>query len=648
LNINGLIHYQRSFEEISQKTFDSEFLFSGGYVRQSGFGSSSGSFSGFFIALNNNLGHVKSITNLKKIDCYPSLDYFKNELCGSIQSDLRIGVWYNESEKTFFLFRDSFGTIPLFYIHVPGIFFAFSTTIAHILSHKLVKDYLHFDLSKLTSYASWSHPDVNTDASSTFFKQIKSCLPGHLISVNSSAVKSTPNTPFNPHKWAHLKALEDAGSLVRESLKKSVSNFAMGAELVGSHLSGGLDSSSVSSVFKHLYPDKPLHTFHISANNYESDESYYSTLVASDIKSIHHEVNQPLEDLKAIELSTKLYCQPESSYVSPASNHKIISQARSFGCDVLMNGHGGDSVIGNGMELLEQSFVQKNWTLTEDLLRKRTNYTTLSTQYPGWDAFSHKKKYHLVLQNFLYRRIPFFRALPAHEMFRLYNEVSKSLGISYWYFIKRASTNLLLRTFNRGARSESTVLKDDILQSKYFRSEEQNFPMSLRGNLPSQYQEVFEDVFNPHMVRAQENFFMLSNFFGISNRSPLMTAELFEICLAIPDIVKYGDGIGRAHFREAMKNILVEEVRTRGTKSSISSPDGVEMTLRLLSQAQHYIHDVDHVWEYIDRQKFADQVKILKNEKIPGALKTSTFFHITRTVSLSVWLEWWKKSHAPT
>jgi hypothetical protein len=46
----------------------------------------------------------------------------------------------------------------------------------------------------------------------------------------------------------------------------------------------------------------------------------------------------------------------------------------------------------------------------------------------------------------------------------------------------------------------------------------------------------------------------------------------------------------------------------------------------------------------VDKRKFNDEVKILKNKTIPTAQKSSTLVHITRAISLSVWLEWWRRN----
>jgi len=643
LIINGIKRYSESFENPFQNSQNSVLFFPGGHIEENGFKSACDSFSNFFLAVEYPSGEVKYSTNIQNINERPSQDYFKNVLCRSPKSNASIGIWVDEITQKFLLFRNTFGAIPLFYIHIPNILFAFSTDFANLLRCKLVRKHLSINLSKIALHMSHRHPDVKSEVLSSIFTEIKCCPPGHLLTVDSRHVSCTLHSSFNPEKWEHIKTFETAGEIIRMSLSKAVANMTMGSYVVGSHLSGGLDSSSISSMFRHLYPDRPLHTFHIAANNHHSDESFYSSLVAKDVSAIHHEIRQPLEDLSYLELSTGIYGQPESSYLSPASNLKLIGEARDLDCKVLLNGHGGDSIIGNGMELLWHSFAEKNWSLTRDLLAKRTSFSPLSTQYHKWNDFSFQKKYHLVLQNFLYGQLPAFRALPVIQLFNLYREVSSGLGISYYYFAKRASFNFLMRALRKGNRGVPTILRDELLR-EHVSSNGLSLPDLLRGDLPSKHQDMFSDVFKSYTIKGQENFFTLSNHFGVSNRSPFMNHELFEISLAIPNIVKFGNGIGRAHLREAMKNILIDEVRTRGTKSTLSSPDGEEMTLRLFYQAQHYLQDSTEVWQYVDKKKFNDEVKILKNKTIPTVQKTATLLHITRTISLSVWLEWWRRN----
>ena len=586
LRIKGIVHYRKNLKFNISNSSGSEFFFEHGYISESGFSSQPDSFYSFYIGANRRSGEVLVHTNLRPKPHFSSMQDFRIALRESSLSQLKIGIWFDENSDTCVLAREAFGTVPLFYIHIPDVLFAFATSMTDLLDKPELKDFVAVNARKVASHVAYNHLDSGTDASSTFFSNIKSCLPGHMVTASRQDLTLSTYTAFDPSKWSGMKTAAEYGDAVLGSFRKSMLRVS-GTEpmVVGSHLSGGLDSSSISSLFRHLYPTRPLHTFHIGANHTASDESGYAAQVAGHIGSIHHVVEQSTEEIRMLRLSTELYGQPETSFLSPASNLHTIGQARDFGCDILLNGHGGDSIIGNGLDLLEQSFKEKNWALTGELLRKRVSYAGLALLYPKWNKLSFRQKYHLILQNFLYTRLAAFRSLPASELFQLFREVSSELNISYFYFAKRASKSFLLRMFGENFHRQSSLAREEYT-AESGHATEPNFPKSLLGDLPAEYQDLFEEVFHPQVMRGQEQFFALSDHFGLSNRSPYLDKEMFELCLAVPHSIKFGDGIGRAHLRDAMKGILLEEIRCRGTKSSLSSPDGENMTIRLLDQGR--------------------------------------------------------------
>ena len=646
--IEGFVNYQTVLDKSYSKKQSGNFLcFSNAYFSEEQFLNRK-SHIDFFLGGIDRYQTTKCLTNIELNDTISS-KFLSEILSENTKDKPKIGVWYNETTHKTQLSRDIFGEVPFFYIHIPNQFLAFSTHFINLVTRKEVKEYLKIDLNKIISYTSDIANDPYSDISDTFFTQIKSVLPGHLLTITKDGIlSSTAYETFNLQKWAHLETKDDFSSAVRKVMIDSVSkNTDFAGQIVGSHLSGGLDSSSVSSTFKFLFPQRPLHTFHIKATNKESDESDYAASVAENIHSIHHEIAISEDDLFFLKLSTSLLGQPEPSFISPASNLNTMRLAKDTGCDILLNGHGGDSIIGSGMELFDQAFEEKNWSDLKRLLRKRIPYFISSVNYPNWGNYSSEKKYRLILQNFLYSRISSVRNMPLKKIFTLYLEVEREMGISLTYFIRRASGNFLLRLLKKNVISKPFIVKDEILGSAVKRVNETNnesHTASLLNGLPTEYKELFGDVFNEYGIHGLEQYFVIGNHYGISIRSPFLNKDLFELCMAVPDVIKFGEGKGREHLREAMKGILVENVRNRSTKITLSSPDGEEMTLRLFNQAKSYLEPDRDVWNYIDREKYAKQLTILRNRNIPYIQKSKIYFHITRTISLSVWLEWVKEN----
>ncbi|KAA0991241.1 asparagine synthase-related protein [Dyadobacter aurulentus] len=642
--VEGLVVFKDSFKDKFRfptssfdKTIKSEFFFLG--AKDIG----NDAYERFLLSSVFLSKETTSISNFLHIDVV-SFDIYNKILSGP-DNTLRLAIWYDEENHELHLARELFGTIPLYYIHIPGEFLFFSTSLSSIAHNRTLQPYLAPNVSMIVTYHRFRMDLRNSDYSRSFYSNVRNLAPGHILSVSRNSESVRPHVSFKNEKWAAYSKPDEFAEAIRDIFRQSVSASASDESmLVASHLSGGLDSSSVSTMFKHIYPARPLHTLYHRNDSKEMDESHYSRSVVEKIGSIHHEVRQSDEDFNLIQLHTSLFGEPEVSTLSPSLITSLMPYARNLGCGILLRGSAGDSVIGSGMEILENSFRGKKWAELQHYLEKRVPHFSLASNYTDWDSYSFEKQYALVLQNFLYHRFSEYRSKPVADIFALYNEVNKAMGVSKSYFLKRAFGNFLKRWLRTSVAAPQSVLRDEYLE--FSQPEETGIvlPRSLRGNLAPRYSEYFEDVFTPRAVAATEQQFVLGQYYGVKNRAPFLDKQLFEICMMVPDAIKYGSGKGREHFREAMRGLLSDEVMERSTKATLASSHGQKITLRLYEQANTFLNDSKLVWEYVDRRKFDEQVAILKNEKIPYPEKVRTWFHVTRTISLAAWLEWLAKT----
>lgn len=568
-----------------------------------------------------------------------------SDLLYRVSDDINVSAWHDEEHCETILSRDLFGSVPLFYIHVPNVFFAFSSDIKMLSSLPESKKHLSPNKEKVTAFGSRMARSFRQDASSTFFSHIECALPGHIMRVTREKVSFERLVRFNPGKWASLKSLDEFSDAIRVSFSHAVQRALRDEPTaIASHLSGGLDSSSVSSVARRSYPQAEIHTFHLSSRSPESSEQDYALAVANHIASKHHIIPQAKNDLEALLTATNLFGQPQASFLSPATHLATLQYARDLGSNVLLTGFGGDSVIGNGFELMYHSFQKRNWQQMDAALRMRIPYFPLAHQYKNWNSLSENQRYEIVLNNFLYRHLSGVRrSSSGFEAIKLYREISGAgLPISLSYCLKRWVKNNISRILGNNIPTVHTIFREDITSLQKPGSKI-HFPDAIRGDLSADFTEIFSDVFHPHVIRDQEQNFILENHFGVSSRAPFMDRELFELNLAIPDTIKYGDGIGRMHLRTAMKGILPENVRLRSSKATMSSADGEEMTMRLYEQSRDFLGANNEVWEYVDQTKFSEQIALANNPKIAASKKSNVYLHITRTISLSVWLDWLSK-----
>lgn len=570
-----------------------------------------------------------------------SVSFFLSILDEKVASaDIGVSAFFDVERKELLLSRDLFGRVPLYYAQVDNAMLVFSTSFASLCSNADVRRSGKADIHKVADYGTFLTDAEILYHGDTFLSNIKSVLPGHLLRLTFHDATITPLLVLQPSKWAHLTSLQEFGEEFRSQFLNAVEYSDKGPnQRLASHLSGGMDSSSVSTAVRFLFPDHPLVTLYNKTNTLNSDENLFASAVADAIGSEHYEIMQSEEDLQILRESILSSRQPSCAILSPSANWSLMKVAKSHGCDTIFNGRDGDSIVGSGLEIIDRSFTSGDWDLVKTLLEKRVAYYSLAGNYPRWNRYSFEQKYNIVLQKFLYRQLSrkVFQ-VSFKEFGRFFAEVSRHFKVSYSYHFRSGLQSLLNKTRKKESGQITSVLCDDILLQ---RKERTAFtPIGLLGDEEGQklHRQSLLDVFNSHAILANEQDFVLSNHLGVVSSSPFYNRGLFELCMAVPDIVKYGDGIGRAHFREGMKGLLIDKVRCRSTKTPIRS-HGQEVTLRMYEQAKDFLFDSKAVWEYVDRKKFAHQISVLTNAKIPYGQKISTWFHISKTISLAIWLE---------
>ncbi|OJV17001.1 MAG: hypothetical protein BGO21_29630 [Dyadobacter sp. 50-39] len=638
--LQGIVYYDESIK--NQIAFDNKYdnkLAGANFtVLEAGFGKNS--FYSFLLGIQKkNLSEPECLSNIKLK--HSGSFYARLKTLDASGESLSVGAWIDETQQTTSLARDAFSPVPLYYLHIPGKFSIFSSSLSSITGLDLVrKDYLEPDLFQILAHLDLRKERALSHSNGTFYAHIKSVPPGHMVELSSSGASIQRYVSFNASKWSSVRTAGEIGEALFDVFRQSVDRCSLdsGGKPFASHLSGGLDSSSVSAMLRFNNPDAAIHTLHNKSRYPDTDESHFAQAVAAKIHSVHHEVFQSEEDFELIRLQTSLSAQPLASRLSPALLSTMLLYGRDLGCKVLLNGNGGDSIIGSGMEIFQHAFETKNWALLKEILAKRVPYFN-AAPYPGWESFPAEKQHFLVRQFYYYNRITRSGRSPL-ALARTYAELAKNLDLSHTYMMRRGITSLLNRRNKPNVHGQVNLANNELLELTDT-GPQFSTTRSLLGELdPIQFGALFDDVFSPMVSWSTENLFDLGNHYGISSRSPMKDKALFELCMSVPDLIKYGEGRGREHFRMAMKRLLPHEVYNRTSKATLSSQYGQEMTSRLWNQAKESVMDSSRLWDFVDRAKLLHEVSILNNPHVAYSQKTKTWLHITRAITLSCWLDW--------
>ena len=182
----------------------------------------------------------------------------------------------------------------------------------------------------------------------SFCDEINQVIPGTYDIVDESKTISNHthynlfnNTFINNHSESTI--LKNINTLFRKAVEKRL----MSERPICCLLSGGLDSSLVSSLVASHYPPNSIHTFSIGFEG--SPDLYYARKVANHIKSKHHEVIVTEQDfLDQIENTIKTIESYDTTTVRASVGNLLVCKYISENTDfkVVFNGDYSDEVCG--------------------------------------------------------------------------------------------------------------------------------------------------------------------------------------------------------------------------------------------------------------------------------------------------------------
>ena len=247
-----------------------------------------------------------------------------------------IALWNSRSRKLL-LARDPFGVKPLFYTETEHGFW-FASEIKSLLEVPGVER--KPSLEALNGFLAFNYvPDTLTA-----FQGIHELAPGTAIVVS-------PERGVEK-KWRFFEmeytedrsiSFEDAWRDSLEILENSIQRSLIADVPVGVMLSGGMDSSSMTALMARSRGETGFHTFSLSFDHRDFDESDYAKIVAEKFRTRHHTIRVTPEKVKDL-LPVYLAHIDEPYGDGSAIPTWLLSEKASEHVTVLLSGEGGDEV----------------------------------------------------------------------------------------------------------------------------------------------------------------------------------------------------------------------------------------------------------------------------------------------------------------
>lgn len=243
---------------------------------------------------------------------------------------------YDKKLQRFFCARDRYGKKPFFYYYKENKFI-FSSSIKTII--KVLGTTPKLNKVALSQYLQYFTPL----APNTFYTDINKLDKASYILLHNDQLTIKKYYKINTYK--SIKDEEVALKTIEELLLDSIEKRLISDVEVGTLLSGGIDSSLISTIYAKTH-QKKINTFSIG---YKTQTKYselpYANLVANDIKSNHTAIELGQEEY--IESLDEVLDALEEPHADPAAIplFHLTGEIKRQGIKTVLSGEGSDELF---------------------------------------------------------------------------------------------------------------------------------------------------------------------------------------------------------------------------------------------------------------------------------------------------------------
>ena len=455
--------------------------------------------------------------------------------------DFAFAIW-DSLKQSLFCARDHFGIKP-FYYHATKESLYFASEIKGLLCMPRVSRRLNETMvaEHLTT--------AFTDREITFYKDILRLPPSHRMSVSREGIRLESYWYLNPFLEQRLGSNEDYAEAFRDLFSEAVRCRLRSAFPVGSMLSGGLDSSSITCMARKLLDEEGkgrLLTFSAVFDEIKQcDERPFINAVLDKYELDPHFLKGdrlgPLTDLD------RVLWHEDKPVFGPNLFLRwgLYGTACKQGVRAILDGFDGDGVVSYGLGYLDELARAGRWlTLALEVKAVSKNFG-----HPPWKPFINYLRFYGI--NPVISKSKILRTL--RRIWRSMNRRDARIGTQS---TKQAERFPLL--------NPDFVRRTDLEQR--YKAWRKTQPLSARSERERHYRTLTQDA----LPLALETLDSISSAFSIETRYPFWDKRLVEFCLALPPEQKLNRGFNRIVMRRAMNSILPPQIQWRGSKTNFT------------------------------------------------------------------------------
>lgn len=552
--------------------------------------------------------------------------------------DFAFAIW-DDRQQRIFCARDHFGVKPFYYCYQPGKAFFFASEIKALLSLPEIPRRVNE-----VRIADYLYPMLE-DKSITAYEGILRLPPAQTMTVSfTRQLDRQTYWTLEFKQELRLGSDEEYAAAFREIFTEAVRCRLRSAFPVGSHLSGGLDSSSITCVARDLLRSQgtKLHSFsNVFDTVTECDErEFIEPIVAQGGLTphyLHPDCTGPLSQWKDIFPADEEPCFiGANGYLVWGLNRA----AQDAGVRVVLDGFDGDTTVSHGMGYFAELARQGKWgTFAAEanaLCQHFENSPSAILRYYGLTYLEQLARQWKWLEF-----AKAVRGIGRHFKITSYKKLWLRYGLTPMVPAFLLKAWQFLRGRNSSLDNTSALINLKFSQQIGIESRRQTFKSPDRP-IESDREEQWRTLTSGGLTLVLEQGDRGAAACSIESRHPFMDKRLIEFCMALPASQKLKQGWTRAILRHAMQDILPETVQWRGGKTDMNP----NCLYGLLNYNQKLLDEVvmtqtDSIAPYIDLNTLRHSYKRLV---IAGKVTNEDFSRVWQAIGLGLWLRHMEKT----
>lgn len=423
---------------------------------------------------------------------------FGTEMFGHLNGQYAFAIW-DQRKRSLLLGRDRLGVRPLFYYQRPGSL-TFGSEIKAIFADSRISRSLNLEaLSDV--FTCWAPLGPLTA-----FEKIFQIPPGNYAIFSEDGLSIQPywQLSFSPSQERE-RSLEDWCEELHDLIHDAIRIRLRADVPVGAYLSGGLDSSFITSVVKRSFDNK-LCTFSVSFAESRFDESQFQQRAIRALKTDHRVIQCTNDQIGESFPKVIWHTELPILRTAPGPLLRLAQLVRESDFKVVLTGEGSDEIFA-GYDIFKEDWVRRYWAGKPD---STTRPRLLRKLYPDIFSQAANKRAGAFLENF------FGKGLTNLD------------SPAYSHAIRWDNTSQLKAFFSEEIRAK---IQDGVEFQDRFRAQLPEDFMSWDFLSRAQYTEISIFLSN-YLLSSQGDRMAMAH--GIEGRFPFLDHRVVEFAAKMP------------------------------------------------------------------------------------------------------------------